>query len=279
MKTVGKIAFNVLQSGKVYTKAEVSDSNILVKGLLVESNNLVVSFAHSSRQIFLASLFLVLEMDQSFCLEMLMGKHCLNIVFLNTSLFLYFCLSLLDKNELVKLRNMNNVRFKLKKYVLCRINSSQLDLQSIAKVYPALDMSMGNMKNDRLSLQFLLEVLSECKNVQGIILTPCSSLPDVMILSSMKKKCQTIQSFRLLDDEEEIYVNITNEYCPDDIRVVIHNQGEEYVRKVFQFLETLVRLCCIYFIAGNKSKPMINISLFPRNAQKLYLMSFHCWKI
>ena len=64
VKAVGRIAFDVLQTGKVYTKAEVSDSKILVKGLLVESKTSLVSFAHSSLQIFLASLYLVLELDQ-----------------------------------------------------------------------------------------------------------------------------------------------------------------------------------------------------------------------
>ena len=273
VKNVGRIALDVLQTGKIYTKAQISDSNKLVKCLLVESQTSVVSFAHSSLQIFLASLFLVWEMDQGLGIEMLMGKHCLNPVLMINPLFLYFCLSLLGENELVKIRNIKKVHLELKKYVLGRINSVQFDLQSIAKVYPALDIPMANMKNERLSLQFLLGLLSECKKVQELILTPCPGLPVDKILLAMKEQCKTIQSLRLLDDDEEIHVNITNEFSQDDFRVVIHNQGEEYVRKVFQFLETLDRSCCIYFIAGNKSKPMIDISLFPRNAQKLYLMS------
>ena len=176
---------------------------------------------------------------------------------------------------------MQDVHLELKNYVLGRINSAQLDLQCIAKVYPALDMPTANIKNDRLSLHFLQEVLSECAKVEDLILTPCPGLPAEEIFLAMKEQCKTIQSFRLLDDDEEIHVNITNEYCPGDFSVVIHNQGEECVRKVFQFLQTLESSCCIYFIAGTKSKPMIDISLFPRNAQKLYLMSrdsgMHPW--
>ena len=281
VKDVGKIAFDVLQSGKVYTKTEVSDSNKLVKGLLVESKTSLVSFTHSSLQIFLASLYFVLKLDQGISMETLLGKNCLKRVFMINSLFLYFCLSLLGENPFVKLKNVQKVHLELKNYVLGQINSVQLDLQSISKVYPALNMSMANIKNDRLSLHFLLEVLSKCTKVEDLILTPCPGLPVEDIFSAMKEQCKTIQSFRLLDDDEEIHVNITNEFCPDDFRVVIHNQGEEYVRKVFQFLETIDRSCCIYFLAGNKSKPMIDISLFPRNAQKLYLMSrdsgMHPW--
>ena len=273
VKDVGKIAFDVLQSGKVYTETEVSDLNKLVKGLLVDSKTTLVSFTHSSLQMFLASLYLVLELDQGISMETLLGKNCLKPVFMINSLFLYFCLSLLGENPFVKLKNVQNVHLELKNYVLGRINSVQLDLQSIAKVYPALNMSMANIKNDRLSLHFLLDVLSECTKVEDLILTPCPGLPVEEIFSAMQEQCKTMQSFRLLDDDEEIHVNITNEFCPDDFRVVIHNQGEEYVRKVFQLLETLDRSCCIYLIAGNKSKPMIDISLFPRNAQKLYLMS------
>ena len=74
VKDVGKIAFDVLQSGKVFTEAEVSDSNTRVKGLLVESKTSLVLFAHSSLQIFLASLYLVLELDQGISMETLLGK-------------------------------------------------------------------------------------------------------------------------------------------------------------------------------------------------------------
>ena len=136
MKAVGRIALDVLQSGKVYTKAEVCHSNKLVKSLLVESKNSLVSFAHSSLQIFLSSLYLVLELDQGINMDVLLGKNCLNPVFMINSLFLYFCLSLLSKNEFVKIRNMDNVRFELKKYVLGRINSVQLRLTKYCQGLP-----------------------------------------------------------------------------------------------------------------------------------------------
>ena len=273
MKDVGRIAFDVLQTGKVYTKAEVSDSKILVKGLLVESKTSLLSFAHSSLQIFFASLYLVLELDQGLSIETLLGKKCLKPVFMINSLFLYFCLSLLGENPFVNLRNIKIVRSELKKYILGRINSAQLDVKSIAKVYPALNISMANMKNDRLSLPFFLEMLSECKNVQDLILTPCPGLPIDKILSAMKEQCQTIQSVRMLDDVEEIHVNITNELCPDDLSVVIHNQAGKCVDELLEFLQTIERSPCIYFVGGNKSKPMIDMSLFPTNIRKLYLVS------
>ena len=273
MKTVGKIAFDVLQPGKVYTKAEVSDPSILVKGLLVESKNSLASFAHSSLQIFLASLYLVLELDQGLTIETLLGKNCLKPVFMINSLFLYFCLSLLGENPFVNLRNIKVVRLELKKYIVGRINSVQFDIKSIAMVYPALNISMANMKNDKLSFPFFLEMLSECKNVQDLILTPCPGLPVDKILSAMKDQCKSLQSIRLLDDNEEIHVNITNEFCPDDLSVVIHNQSGQCVDELLGFLQTIERSPCIYFVGGNKSKPMIDMFLFPTNIRKLYLVS------
>ena len=268
VKDVGRIAFDVLQTGKVYTKAEVSDSKILVKGLLVESKTSLVSFAHSSLQIFFASLHFVLKLDQGLSIETLLGKNCLKPIFMINSLFLYFCLSLLGENPFVNLRYIKIIRLELKKYILGRINSAQLDINSIAKVYPALDMSMANMKKDRLSLPFFLELLSACKNVQDLILTPCPGTPVEKILSAIKDQCKSLQSIRLLDDNEEIHVNITNEFCPDDLSVVIHNQSGQCVDELLEFLQTIERSPCIYFVGGNKSKPMIDMSLFPTNTRK-----------
>ena len=90
----------------------------------------------------------MLELDQGISMDMLLGKSCLKPVFMINSLFPYLCLSLLGESPFVNLKNIKIVRWELKKYVIGRINSVQLDLQSIAKVYPALDMSMANMKND-----------------------------------------------------------------------------------------------------------------------------------
>ena len=274
VKAVGRIAFDVLQSGKVYTKAEVSDSKILVKGLLVESKTSLISFAHSSLQMFLASLYLVLELDQGLSIETLLGKKLSEASIYDKFTVLYFCLSLLGENPFVNLRNIKIVRLELKKYILGRINSAQLDVKSIAMVYPALNISMANMKNDKLSLPFFLEMLSECKNVQDLILTPCPGLPVDKILSAMKDQCKFLQSIRLLDDNDaEIHVNITNELCPDDLSVVIHNQSGQCVVELLEFLQTIERPPCIYFVGGNKSKPMIDMSLFPTNIRKLYLVS------
>ena len=275
MKAVGKIALDSLQSGKVYTKAELSDPETLHKGLLVESKSSAVSFAHSSLQIFLAAVYTVLELDdEETTVESLVGTNCQKPVLMINPCFLYFCLSLLGEHQaFIVGKSRQNIRVEMKKFILDRIDAVQLDLQSIATIYPALDFSLANNRKDELSLHFLLEILSESKNVQDLILRPSPGLPVHKILSAMKEQFSTLKSIRLLDDDEEIHENITNEFNPDDLSVVIHNQSGHCVDELIEFLQTIERSPCIYYIGGNNSKPMINMSMFPTNTQKLYLVS------
>ena len=94
------------------------------------------------------------------------------------------------------------------------------------------------------------------------------------MLSKMKEQVTHLQSIRLLnDDEKALPADVNEKLCSDDLSIIIQNQPEHGVNQLLEFLKTVDRPPCIYFIAGDRTRPMIDLSMFPQNTQKLYLGS------
>ena len=263
---IGKLAFDILRFGKVSTDADIPDDSC---GFIVKSKASLVSFAHSSFQAFFAALYFLMLLDDGSTVESLLGADCQRPVFMVNSMFLYFCLSLLGDEHFLPLKNAQNVGVRLQNYILERVDCVQLELSSVAKVYSALNVSLDN---DEMVLEFLLQTVSHCQNVKDLILAPNLSVK--RILCQFKSKYQSLSSIRLASDDDEISVDVVSMFEAGDLSVIIHNESGQWVDDVLEFLGTIDREFSIYFLGGNRSKPMIDLSTLLRpNIRRLYIRS------
>ena len=266
LKRIGKLALNIWRFGKVSTDADIPPVSC---GFFVKSKASLVSFVHSSFQVFLAALYFLLILDDGSSVESLLGTDCQRPVFMVNSMFLYFCLSLLTDEHFLPLKNAKNIGIRLQNYILERIDCVQLELSCVREVYPALNVSSDS---DEMVLKFLLQTLSRCQNVKDLILAPNLSVK--RILSEFKSKYQSLNSIRLVSDDDEISVDVVSTFDAGDLSVIIHNESGQCVDDLLEFVDTIDREFSIYFLGGNRSKPMIDLSTLLRpNARRLYIRS------
>ena len=141
LKRIGKLALDILRFGKVSTDVDIPDVSC---GFFVKSKASLVSFVHSSFQVFFAALYFLLMLDDGLTVESLLGTDCERPIFMVNSMFLYFCLSFLDDEHFLPLKNAQNIGVRLQNYILERIDCVQLELSSVADVYPALKVSLDS---------------------------------------------------------------------------------------------------------------------------------------
>ena len=164
IKNIGKQALAHLQFGTNIP----TDDDWLTKGLVVECSN-GLAFAHGSIEIFLASLYFVLSLQTAEIEDLVRDSTA---IFLVDSLFLYFSLALLNEGETFGVQEKEVCYQKLKRHVLDRIDSVQLDLHDIALLYPSLDISGTHIPENDLVLRFVLDAIKSCEETQEPFLVP-----------------------------------------------------------------------------------------------------------
>ena len=174
-KQIGKIAQQKLQCENAQTEVNVPP-DYFDTGIIASEKNNTLSFVHSSIEIFMAAQSFVNELAE---IDLRLG----NPVFLLNPLFLYFCLALLSDQNFVTVPNKEASTQKLKGFVLNKIDHAQLDLHDIASLYPTLDTTSSDLREDDLALDFFLDILKSCKKTREIYMVP--NLPVLRILSSV----------------------------------------------------------------------------------------------
>ena len=284
IKYAGKVAFDYLQFGKVLTDPDISSnfnnapqnsaqveetpsnpdclsdplSNPLLRsGLFVRHRKGIITVAHSSLGVFLGALYYILYLEESELDE-------------SGELFFYFCIELLRNQSYFPLLKGESIHRILRLHVRGRIDVVQLDLHDIGMLYPVLDISLAHKNKDELVLQFLLEVLSDCKNVKEIFLG--SDHPVERVLSSVKSVWAELKRIQLGTFENSLDIDVVRDIGYDGLDVVIDNQEGTALDELLKVLQTSERTYSIYFLGGGKSKPMIDFSLFARGQiRKFYI--------
>ena len=106
--------------------------------------------------------------------------------------------------------------------------------------------------------------------MKDLILAPNLSVK--RILSEFKSKSQSLSSIRLVSDDDEISVDVVSTFDAGDLSVIIHNESGQCVEDVLEFVDTIDREFSIYFLGGNRSKPMIDLfTLLRPNVRRLYI--------
>ena len=190
--------------------ADPISSSLLESGLFVRHNG-IISFAHSSLGIFLGALYLLLyledcELDESCeCLRRLLRDRFPRNILMSNSLFFYFCSVLHGNQSFFPLSKRDTIRKTLSLYIRDQIDLVQLDFHDIGRLHPAFDVSLAHKKKDEFVLQYLLEILSVCRNTKEIYLG--SDLPIERVLSSAKPVWGQLKRIQLGSFQSALHVN------------------------------------------------------------------------
>ena len=137
-------------------------------------------------------------------------------------------------------------------------------------LHSALDVSLTHKKKDEFVLQYLLEILSVCRNTKEIYLG--SDLPIERVLSSAKPVWGQLKRIQLGSFQSALHVDVVKDIGSDDLDVVIDNQEGRGLEELLKGLQISERPFSIYFLGGGRSKPMIDFSLYAKGQiRKFYI--------
>ena len=269
VKTLGKVVLDSLQSGTRVMYHERDFSSVLDGRLLIRHAKGLVSLPHRTFEIFLRALYFVLLLDCGESDDGLLGSDTEDMVFFTNQLFLYFCLSMVDKHSLLPLSGREKIYQTLQIFTLGCIDFNQLDFFDIASLYPNLNLALTLKQNDDITLKFLYKVLSQCKNTKVLSMSPELSIKQTV--SSLSHTVHRLASIVLINDRDVLENNVKHGYTEsdvtdlwqysEDLKVIVQNQPVELLAEIIQCVENSDRKLDVTFVHDYQSKPTINICL------------------
>ena len=258
IKNIGKQALAQLQCGTDIP----NNDDWLAKGFVVERSN-GLCFAHGSLEVFLASLYFVLSL-QTAEIEDLDSTA----IFLVDPLFLYFCLALLNESETFGVQKKEVSYKKLKRYVLDKIDLVQLDLQYIALLFPALDISDSHIHENDVILKFVLNAIKSCEKTRDLILVP--NLPVGKILNAVNITCSKLNLIELGNKDTTLTIDTMRNITGSNLNILIDDQSGNGLDELLNYLDGLKRTFSIIYQGGYYSRPMVEFALYAKpNAQQI----------
>ena len=186
MKALGKLAFeSLLTRNFLFTKRQIltavgpeaydygllighEDAHRLIKD---ETADIFVTFAHRSIQEFLGAFFFVLSLNEGQSMENLLGSDYTEPIFMMNPLFFHFCTWLTFSSKgIFQFEKLTTTLESMTLSASKLINYSQLDVSSVARLFPAIDIAQAYHRKETSNLIFFRELLSACDNVRHIVL-------------------------------------------------------------------------------------------------------------
>ena len=267
MKQVGTLAFEVLTSRRILRHKEHDvqslGEGVFNQGLLVAHGNGLVTFAHRNLEIFLAAFYFVQAFNTACSLEL--PDLCFSFLTMDP-FFLYFCLSLAksQRGEAYK---------KLIDAVVKKLDFKQFDFREIAASYPALSYSLAYNKKDELLLDFLDQVLSQCKETKVLYLNPNLPIQDLLSSGKLDSFSKSVSTWILTDGDRSLDSDLLQKALADDLSVIIHDQRQKCIEELISYVGRLNRPYSVFVLLGHQSRKMINCSeLASRDVRKISIL-------
>ena len=124
--------------------------------------DIYVTYAHRSIEDFFGSFGFIQALDEGKSIDNVLGSDCEKPIFMVNPLILNFCLWLLTM-EYFDYPEKNYDR--LVSYAAKCIDCHTLDTQTVAHLFPAIDINNPDATNNRLVLEFLKDVFKKCVSV------------------------------------------------------------------------------------------------------------------
>ena len=271
VKDIGKVAFDSLTE-RTAIKEDICLRSHIDAGILIQSGSCLM-FPHDTIRVFFGALYFILMVDAGQSIESLVGSQCKKPIFLVDSLFLYFCLSLLNDQNQVPLSNRGQVYWDLKVYTQKLIDFVQMDLKDVQAMYPVFDPYCTHETGDDIDFSFLTEVLSMCQNTRVLILRP--NLPHDRIWTALQSFVGNLDLV-VLAGHDHIQNDISdhhgllylgNKSLPSDqmLNVLFQNQTVESVKQFLEMLRVSKRPLVVRFNHCYMCKTMIDLAAFTKD--------------
>ena len=260
LRKMGKLSLDVLL-GKRFLRETDDDvkelgSSVFDSGLLVRHSNGFVTCCHKSLDIFLAAVFLVVSLSEGgFGL-------CPDSLLLNGHLLLYFCLSLVENPFDLCISNIGRARESFEAVLRDKIDRAQLDLTDFTQMYPVFAIEWKNQKDDHLVKNFVFNVLSSCKNIVTLTLSP--SFPFVKLFSQMNPGLSTIQKVQVGNLVEPAEVGVPLETRENEIDILVNDVPESSIEELLKTLSKSDKRLCIYVICSKGTMLDLTILFQPK---------------
>ena len=273
VKDIGKVAFDSLTE-KTAIKEDICLRSHIDAGILIQSGSCLM-FPHDTIRVFFGAFYFILMVDAGQSIEILVGSKCNRPIFLMDSLFLYFCLSLLNDQKWFPLSNREQAYLDLKVYTQKLIDFVQMDLKDIQTMYPVFDPYCTHETGDDVGLSFLTEVLSMCQNTRALILRP--SLPHDRIWTTLQSFTGNLDLVVLAghdhienditDHRDLFYLGYNSEQSDRLLNVLFQTQTVESIEQFLEMLRVSNRQLAVRFnhcYLNNKST-MIDLAAFTKD--------------
>ena len=227
LRLVGKLALRTLLSGNpLFKKSDVIKdvgSEAFDYGLLIGNEDfrltrdatadILVTFPHQSILEFLCAFYFILMLSEGKAIESLLGADYERPIFMENPLMLHFCLWLVSPSQkYFPFSKKDEIYGILKWYVLKRVDSSELVLADLVKVYPALNIEEAFTRKEKLKFRFFQSLLSECHNIRTLIVRSSDCVD--WILTSLRQVLAQI-----------VYITVDNIFNMTRIREGLFFEG------------------------------------------------------
>ena len=271
VKDIGKVTFDSLTE-RTAIKEDICLRSHIDAGILIQSGSCLM-FPHDTIRVFFGALYFILMVDAGQSIASLVGSKCNRPIFLMDSLFLYFCLSLLNDQKWVPLSNREQAYLDLKVYTQKLIDFVQIDLKDIQTIYPMFDPYCTHETVDDVGFSFLTEVLSMCQNTRALILRP--SLPHNRIWTALQSFVGNLDLVVLAghdhvqndisDHRDRLYLGDKSQPSDRMLNVLFQNQTVESVKQFLEMLRVSKRPLVVQFNHCYMCKTMIDLAALAKD--------------
>ena len=149
---------------------------------------------------------------------------------------------------------------KLIDVVVKKLDVKQFDFKDIAAAYPVLDYSLAYNRKDELLLNFLDEVLSQCKETKVLYLNPNLPIKDLLSSGKLDSFSKSVSTLILTDGDRPLNCDMLDKALADDLSVIIHDQRQKCIEELISYVGRLNRPYSLFVSLVYHCRKMINFS-------------------
>ena len=236
---------------------------------------LLITFSHRSLQEFLGSFNFTKNLDSGEKITAMVAPDEESPVFMVNPLFLHFCLwFVLSSQTNFTFEAKDNVHRKLLAYTTRRLGSSQVDLESIGELFPALDMKQTR---DSLSAQFYQSLIKALDKPKHLIMNVSHDINSILL--ALGTSLRTLESITLYDKSSTNHVlhyhKLAALHESLSLNVILEDgEVEKDLRKVLRRCSTLDVHPAVFIFAKRDSDEILDMSTYLReDISKFYLLN------
>ena len=208
--------------------------------------DVLISFPHRTVEEFFGAFSLVLTLEDGIDIESVPGLNSSSPIFMTNHYVLEFCLFAISYIR-EECKRQTNVKEVMIEFILKRINLPQLEMSSIAFLFPALCWTYAALRNDEIVTKFLKDVFSKCSGVRILLFDSVSVSNGIIDAVGPLLAGLHCIYLTLLTSESRSNIPFP-ESCPDNLnkKLLICHKNNRILKKVMSYLVNLNKNICLF---------------------------------